>query len=54
MCGRNLETHNDVQIDVRCYKDGHNFFERITGTTKGGEICKKTQESRLKWYGHVS
>ena len=27
--------------------------ERIRGTTKGGEISKKVQESRLKWYGHV-
>ena len=29
--------------------------ERIRGTTKVGEICKKVQESRLnlKWYGHV-
>ena len=28
--------------------------ERIRGTTKVGEIAKKVQESRLKWYGHVS
>ena len=28
--------------------------ERIRGTTKEGEISKKVQESRLKWYGHVS
>ena len=28
--------------------------ERIRGTTKVGEISKKVQESRLKWYGHVS
>ena len=27
--------------------------ERIIGTTKVGEISKKVQESRLKWYGHV-
>ena len=27
--------------------------ERIRGTTKVGEIFKKVQESRLKWYGHV-
>ena len=25
----------------------------IRGTTKLGEISKKVQESRLKWYGHV-
>ena len=28
--------------------------ERIRGTTKVGELSKKVQESRLKWYGHVS
>ena len=27
--------------------------ERIRGTTKMGEISKKVQESRMKWYGHV-
>ena len=27
--------------------------ERIRGTTKVGEISKKVQESRLKWYGHA-
>ena len=27
--------------------------ERIRRTTKVGEISKKVQESRLKWYGHV-
>ena len=27
--------------------------ERISGTTKVGEIAKKVQERRLKWYGHV-
>ena len=27
--------------------------ERIRGTTKVGEITKKVQEGRLKWYGHV-
>ena len=27
--------------------------ERIRGTTKVGEIAKKVQESRLKWYGHI-
>ena len=26
--------------------------ERIRGTMKVGEISKKVQESRLKWYGH--
>ena len=28
--------------------------ERIRRTTKVGEISKKVQRSRLKWYGHVS
>ena len=27
--------------------------ERIRGKTKVGEITKKVQERRLKWYGHV-
>ena len=30
-----------------------NRNERIRGTTKVGEMLKKVQESRLKWYGHV-
>ena len=30
-----------------------NRNERIRGTMKVGEISKKVQESRLKWYGHV-
>ena len=28
--------------------------KRIRGTTKVEEISKKVQETRLKWYGHVS
>ena len=27
--------------------------ERKRGTTKVGEVTKKVQERRLKWYGHV-
>ena len=27
--------------------------EIVRGTMKVGEISKKVQESRLKWYGHV-
>ena len=27
--------------------------ERVRGSTKVGEITKKVQERRLKWYGHV-
>ena len=26
----------------------------IRGTTKDGELTKKVQERRLKWYGHVT
>ena len=29
------------------------MHERISGTTKVGEITKKVQERRLKWYGNV-
>ena len=29
------------------------IYEIIRGTTKVGEITKKVQERRLKWYGHV-
>ena len=28
--------------------------ERIRGTMKVGEIAKKVQERKLKWYGHVT
>ena len=38
----------------RVTKMGRIRNERIRGTTKVGEISKKVQESRLKWYGHVS
>ena len=27
--------------------------ERSRGTTNVGEIAKKVEESRLKWYGHI-
>ena len=27
--------------------------ERLRGTTEVGDITKKVQERRLKWYGHV-
>ena len=39
-------------MDEWSHKAGENN-ERIRGTTKVGEISKKVQESRLKWYGHV-
>ena len=35
----------EISVDLR--------NERIRGTTKVGEIIKKVQERRLKWYGHV-
>ena len=28
-------------------------MKELEGKTKVGEISKKMQESRLKWYGHV-
>ena len=34
-------------------KVGEMGNERIRGTTKVGEIAKKVEERRLKWYGHV-
>ena len=34
-------------------KLGKVIHERIGGTTRVGEIAKKVQERRLKWYGHV-
>ena len=46
-CGGN----EDVKMDEWSRQAGQN--ERIRGTTKVGEIAKKVQESRLKWYGHV-
>ena len=27
--------------------------EKIRGTTKVGEISKKVQQRRMRWYGHV-
>ena len=38
--------HEDVETEVT-------KLDRIRATTKVGEISKKMQESRLKWYGHV-
>ena len=34
-------------------KLGRIINERNRGTTKVGEISKKVQESRLKWYGYT-
>ena len=48
-CGRN----KDVQIDRwRLTKLDRKRNKKIRDTTKG-EISKKVQESRIKWYGHV-
>ena len=35
------------------WMSGVTKLDRIRGTTKVGEIFKKVQESRLKWYWHV-
>ena len=35
------------------WMSGVTKLERIRGTTKVGEISKKVQESRLKWFGQV-
>ncbi len=42
VCGGNEVTKLDRIIN-----------ERNRGTTKVGEISKKVQESRLKWYGYT-
>ena len=39
-------------MDVWSHKAGQNK-ERIRGTTKVGEISKKVQKRRLKWYRYV-
>ena len=46
-CGGN----EDVKSEVT--KLGRIINERNRGTTKVGEISKKLQESRLKWYGYT-
>ena len=48
-CGRN----DDVKMDEWSHKLDSIRNERIRGTTNVGEISKKVQECRLKWYGHV-
>ena len=40
-------------MDVWSYEAGKIRNERMRGTTKVGEITKKIQERRLKWYGRV-
>ena len=37
-------------MDECSHQAGQNKNERIKGKTKVGEISKKVQESRLKWY----
>ena len=49
-CGGN----EDVKMDEwRVTKLDRMRNERIRGKMKVGEISKKVQESRLKWYGRV-
>ena len=48
-CGGN----EDVKMDDWSHQDDRIRNERIRGTTKVGEIYKKVQESRSKWYGRV-
>ena len=45
--------NENATINVRSTKLEKIRNERIRGTTKVGEIAKKVQERRLKWYGHV-
>ena len=40
-------------MDVWSYEAGKIRNERIRGKTRVGEIARKVQERRLKWYGHV-
>ena len=40
-------------MDVQSYKAGQDKKWNNKGTTKVGEIAKKVQERRFKWYGHV-
>ena len=40
-------------MDVWCHKLDRISNGRIRGTTKVGQVAKKVQEIRLKWYGHV-
>ena len=47
ICGGN----EGVKLDEWSYQAGRN--ERIRGIAKVREICKKVQESSLKWHGQV-
>ena len=45
--------NENATMDVRSYAAGQDQHERMRATTKVGEITKKAQERRFKWYGHV-
>ena len=55
MGGKKLEVAEIIMLRWMCgvTKLDKIKNERIRGTTKVGEITKKVQERRLKWYGHV-
>ena len=58
ICGRIIIPHRNAALPLENGLSGVTKLdrirnERIRGTTKVGEISKKVQESRLKWYGHV-
>ena len=40
-------------MDVRSYEADKIIHEVIRGTAKVGEIAKKIQEKRSKWYRHA-
>ena len=40
-------------MDVQGYKGRQETKRKNKGALKVGEISKKVQETRLKWYGHV-
>ena len=42
-----------AEMSMLRWMSGVTKLDRIRGTAKVGEIFKKVQESRLKWYGHV-
>ena len=48
-CGGNEDVNRMSEVT----KLGRIINERNRGTTKVGEISKKVQESRLKWYGYT-
>ena len=49
------EQHGDIEswTGGARYDNRKDTYGGIRGTTKVGEITKKVQERRFKWYGHV-